>query len=76
MEPEPRGLFAAPVGWISTSGDACIAVAIRSALLQGDQARVYAGAGIVSGSDPAAEWEETAAKLRWLGKLGSDSEGA
>lgn len=75
VELEPRGLFAAPVGWISSSGDACIAVAIRSALLQGDQARVYAGAGIVSGSDPAAEWEETAAKLRWLGNLGSDSGG-
>jgi len=73
VEPEPRGLFAAPVGWISTSGDACIAVAIRSALLQGDQARVYGGAGIVAGSDPAAEWEETAAKLRWLGELGSDT---
>ncbi|TFG66371.1 MAG: isochorismate synthase [Gemmatimonadales bacterium] len=76
VEPEPRGLFAAPVGWISPAGDACIAVAIRSALLTGDQARVYAGAGIVAGSDPAAEWEETAAKLRWLGKLGPEDEGA
>jgi len=75
-EPEPRGLFAAPVGWISPAGDACIAVAIRSALLEGKQARVYAGAGIVSASDPGAEWEETGAKLRWLGELGPDAEGA
>lgn len=76
VEPEPRGLFAAPVGWISPSGDACLAVAIRSALLCGDQARVYAGAGIVSASDPTAEWEETEAKLRWLGELGSEDEDA
>lgn len=74
VEPEPRGLFAAPVGWISPSGDACLAVAIRSTLLCGDQARVYAGAGIVSASDPVAEWEETAAKLRWLWELGTDDE--
>ena len=53
---------------------ACLAVAIRSALLRGNQARVYAGAGIVSASDPAAEWEETAAKLRWLGELGCEDE--
>ena len=69
-------MFAAPVGWISPAGDACIAVAIRSALLEGKQARVYAGAGIVSASDPVAEWEETGAKLRWLGELGPDAEGA
>ncbi len=74
VEPEPRGLFAAPVGWISPTGDACLAVAIRSALLCRDEARVYAGAGIVSASDPVAEWEETAAKLRWLGELGSEDE--
>ena len=74
VEPEPRGLFAAPVGWISPSGDACLAVAIRSALLRGNQARVYAGAGIVSASDSVAEWEETAAKLRWLGELGCEDE--
>ncbi len=74
VEPEPRGLFAAPVGWISPTGDACLAVAIRSTLLRGNQARVYAGAGIVSASDPAAEWEETAAKLRWLGELGPEDD--
>lgn len=76
VEPEPRGLFAAPVGWISPTGDACLAVAIRSVLLCGNQARVYAGAGIVSASEPAAEWEETAAKLRWLSELGAEDEGA
>lgn len=69
VEPAPRGLFAAPVGWISPDGDACLAVGIRSALLLGSYAWVYAGAGIVGASDPAAEWEETAAKLRWFREL-------
>jgi isochorismate synthase len=70
-EKAPRGLFAAPIGWISADGDACLAVAIRSALLRGRQADVYAGAGIVTGSDPEAEWTETGAKLRWLSEIGS-----
>lgn len=68
-EPAPRGLFSAPVGWIDARGNACLAVAIRSALLLESHAWVYAGAGIVAGSDPAAEWDETSAKLRWLGEL-------
>jgi isochorismate synthase len=73
VEEAPRGLFAAPVGWISPEGDACLAVAIRSALLTGDRARVYAGAGIVAASDASSEWEETAAKLRWLYELTAEA---
>jgi len=68
-EPAPRGLFAAPIGWMDTEGDACLAVGIRSALLLESHAWVYAGAGIVASSDPAAEWDETSAKLRWLREL-------
>lgn len=68
-EPAPRGLFAAPIGWMDADGDACLAVGIRSALLLESHAWVYAGAGIVASSDPAAEWDETTAKLRWLGEL-------
>lgn len=68
-EPESRGLYAAPIGWLEPGGDACLAVGIRSALLWPDRARVFAGAGIVAASDPEAEWEETGAKLRWLGEL-------
>jgi salicylate biosynthesis isochorismate synthase len=69
FESDPRGLYAAPVGWLEPGGDACLAVGIRSALLRPGQARVFAGAGIVAASDPAAEWEETGAKLRWLGEM-------
>lgn len=68
-EPAPRGLFAAPIGWMDAEGDACLAVGIRSALLLESHAWVYAGAGIVASSDPAAEWDETTAKLRWLRAL-------
>ena len=68
-EPAPRGLFAAPIGWMDAEGDACLAVGIRSALLLESHAWVYAGAGIVASSDPAAEWDETTAKLRWLREL-------
>lgn len=68
-EPAPRGLFAAPIGWMDAEGDACLAVGIRSALLLDSHAWVYAGAGIVASSDPAAEWDETTAKLRWLREL-------
>ncbi|MDH3297656.1 MAG: isochorismate synthase [Gemmatimonadota bacterium] len=73
-ETSPRGLFAGPVGWISPDGDACLAVAIRSALLLGNRACVYAGAGIVAASDPTAEWEETTAKLRWLHELCAETQ--
>lgn len=68
-EPAPRGLFSAPIGWMDAEGDACLAVGIRSALLLESHAWVYAGAGIVASSDPAAEWDETTAKLRWLREL-------
>lgn len=72
-EPAPRGLFAAPVGWMDAEGDACLAVGIRSALLLESHAWVYAGAGIVASSNPAAEWDETTAKLRWLRELIEDA---
>ena len=63
-EPLERGWYAAPLGWLDAQGDGLLAVAIRSALLRGDRAWSFAGAGIVADSDPAAEWRETEAKLR------------
>ncbi len=61
-EPAPRGWYASPVGWIDGAGDGAFAVAIRSALVAGDRAWLYAGAGIVLGSDPRLEYAETAVK--------------
>jgi menaquinone-specific isochorismate synthase len=61
-EPEPRGWYGGGVGWIDGSGDGEIAVAIRSALVLRRTAWIYAGAGIVSGSEPGSEYEETTVK--------------
>ncbi|MEV5942799.1 isochorismate synthase [Streptomyces sp. NPDC051994] len=59
-----RGWYAGGVGWSDTSGQGEFAVAIRSALIQGNSASVYAGCGIVADSDPEEEYQETRAKLR------------
>ncbi|GGS09568.1 isochorismate synthase [Deinococcus sedimenti] len=76
----PRGSFAGAVGWCDARGDGEWAVTIRCARLRGPHARLFAGAGIVAGSDPAQERAETAAKfgtmLRALGVSPLDLEGA
>lgn len=64
LEGFDRGLYAGPVGWVDANGDGEWAVALRGAQLDGPRARLVAGAGIVAGSDPDAEWAETEAKLR------------
>ncbi len=65
-EPATRGWYAAPVGWLDAGGNGVFAVAIRSALCEGNKALLYAGAGIVAGSDPAQEWQETELKFKPL----------
>jgi menaquinone-specific isochorismate synthase len=62
-EPAPRGWYAGPVGWIDHRLNGALAVAIRSAVTQQRRAWLYAGAGVVSGSDPRREWEETGLKF-------------
>ena len=64
LEPFDRGCYAGPVGWVDRAGDGEWAVAIRCATLAGRRAHLIAGAGIVPGSDPDAEWAETEHKLR------------
>lgn len=59
-----RGYYAAPIGWTDTGGDGEFAVAIRSALLDGDSAYLYAGGGIVLDSEVEKEYEETWVKFR------------
>jgi isochorismate synthase len=56
-----RGLYAGPVGLLG-AGRAELAVALRSALLRGDRARLFAGAGLVEGSSAEEEWRETELK--------------
>ena len=61
-----RALYAAPLGWIDYQGNSQFVVGIRSALIEGDRARLYAGAGIVAGSDPDREFAEVQLKLQAL----------
>jgi menaquinone-specific isochorismate synthase len=63
LETFDRGRYAGPVGWVDALGDGDWAVALRCAELDGTTARLVAGAGVVAGSDPDAEWAETQAKL-------------
>lgn len=65
-----RGWYAGPVGWLDRHGEGEFAVAIRSALLDGRQAHLFAGCGIVGDSDPASEYRESCLKLKaMLGAL-------
>ena len=59
-----RGWYAAPVGWVDAGGNGSFAVGIRSAVARGRLATLFAGAGIVSDSDPDREWDEVQLKYR------------
>src|SRR3954451_858787 len=64
LEGMDRGRYAGPVGWLDAHGDGEFGLALRCAELVGDDsARLFAGCGIVAGSDPAAELAETQAKV-------------
>jgi menaquinone-specific isochorismate synthase len=65
-EPFGRSLYAAPLGWVDAQGNAEFIVGIRSALIDGYRARLYAGAGIVAGSDPDRELAEIRLKFQAL----------
>jgi isochorismate synthase len=64
LEPFQRGGYAGPVGWVDAAGDGVFAIALRCAELRGDIATLYAGAGIVAGSVPELELDETERKFR------------
>lgn len=61
-----RGRYAGPVGWVDSAGDGEWVLGLRSATVHDDRASLYTGAGIVAGSDPAAELTETQLKLQAL----------
>lgn len=61
-----RGFYAGPFGAFDADGDGEFVVALRSGLFSADLARLYAGAGIVSGSEARSELTETRWKLRAL----------
>ena len=62
LEARPRGAYCGAFGWVAATGDAELAVAIRTLVMRGDAIELAAGGGIVADSDAAAEWDELRAK--------------
>ncbi|CAN5720209.1 anthranilate synthase component I [soil metagenome] len=59
LEGERRGLYGGAVGYLGYDGSLDTAITIRSAVLSGGRIHVHSGAGIVAGSVPGREFEET-----------------
>ncbi|WP_202879218.1 isochorismate synthase [Nocardioides cynanchi] len=63
IEGMDRGRYAGPVGWMDTTGDGEWAIALRSAEVDGNTVRLFAGCGIVADSEPEDELAEAQAKF-------------
>ncbi|MEM9159151.1 MAG: isochorismate synthase [Verrucomicrobiota bacterium] len=66
LEGFDRELYAGAIGWIDSKGDGEFLVGIRSAMIDGDRSRLFAGGGIVAASDPEKELAETELKFQVL----------
>jgi menaquinone-specific isochorismate synthase len=64
LEGFDRGRYAGPLGWVDARGDGEWYLGIRSAIVEENLARLFAGVGVVAGSDPASELAETQLKLQ------------
>jgi len=64
LEAFPRGLYGGLLGWIDSRGGGEFIVGLRSALVDGSTARMYAGGGIIEGSSIETEFAETELKFR------------
>ena len=64
LEGMDRGRYSGPVGWVDARGNGEWAIALRCGEVDGRRARLFAGCGIVAGSQPAAEVAETETKFR------------
>jgi menaquinone-specific isochorismate synthase len=64
LEQMDRQRYAGPVGWVDAEGNGEWGIALRCAQLSGRTARLFAGCGIVAGSEPAAELAETLVKFQ------------
>jgi isochorismate synthase len=61
-----RGWYAGPIGWIDEHGHGEFAVALRSALVHRNEATLFAGCGIIAGSDPMTEYAESCLKFQTM----------
>ncbi len=66
LESVPRGWYGAPFGIVDSNLNGIFTAAIRSGVVHGSRAWLFAGAGIVAGSDPHTEWQETDWKFQSL----------
>lgn len=77
LEPTTRGPYAGAVGYFSYNGNADFAITIRTLVMNGENAHIQVGAGIVADSDPEKEWYETEQKafalIRALKVSGSEN---
>ncbi|MBJ7471171.1 MAG: chorismate-binding protein, partial [Solirubrobacteraceae bacterium] len=64
LEGIDRGWYAGPLGWVDRAGDGELFVGLRSGMIRGNVARLFAGVGIVGASDPSSELAETEVKLQ------------
>jgi anthranilate synthase component 1 len=62
LEPEKRGVYGGGVGYFSAGGDMDMCIALRTAVLKGEELFIQSGGGVVFDSDPEAEWWETVHK--------------
>jgi para-aminobenzoate synthetase component 1 len=68
LEPVPREFYTGAIGWMFGPRRACFNIAIRTAILRGNRLSFHAGSGIVEGSDPGAEFDETHHKASGLAR--------
>jgi anthranilate synthase component 1 len=66
LEPHRRGPYAGAVGYVDFNGNMDTCIALRTLVVQGKQAYIQAGAGIVADSVPRSEYQETLNKARGL----------
>lgn len=69
LEAIDRGWYTGGIGWVDASGDGAVALALRCGLVRDNTTNLFAGAGIVAGSKPDRELEETRLKLEPLMRL-------
>jgi anthranilate/para-aminobenzoate synthase component I len=63
-ERQARGVYTGALGYADRAGGLSLAVAIRTALVQGGEVSYFAGGGLVSASDPEREIAETELKAK------------
>ncbi|PVA08327.1 anthranilate synthase component I [Thalassorhabdomicrobium marinisediminis] len=73
LEPEKRGVYGGGCGYFSANGDMDMCIALRTAVLKGDQLYIQAGGGVVYDSDAEAEYMETVHKSNAIRRAAADA---